>query len=119
VASLGKSSEEQMCLAVPGQIQEIYQAHGARMGKVNFGGVVKDVCLAYVPEIEIGDYTLVHVGFAISKIDETSALQTLKLFEEMGILDEELGEEPTQPTAQSCYVQPAVDPPGSNPGRPR
>jgi hydrogenase expression/formation protein HypC len=65
------------------------------MGKVNFGGVVKEVCLAYVPEVAVGDYTLVHVGVAISKVDELSALQSLKLFEEMGILEEELRPDPS------------------------
>lgn len=96
-----------MCLAVPGQIQEIYEANGTRMGKVNFGGVVKEVCLAYLPDIAIGDYTIVHVGFAISTIDEQSALETLRVFQEMGILEEELGRESTDPPAepsQSCYV---------------
>lgn len=82
-----------MCLAVPGQVQAIYEADGLRMGRVNFGGVVKEVCLAYVPELEVGDYTIVHVGFALSKIDEARALETLRLFEEMGTLAEELGEE--------------------------
>jgi hydrogenase expression/formation protein HypC len=84
-----------MCLAVPGQVQEVYEAHSVRMGKVNFGGVVKEVCLAYVPEVAVGDYVLVHVGVAISKVDEQSALQSLKLFAEMGILDEELHDEIT------------------------
>jgi len=81
-----------MCLAVPGQVESIYQAHGTRMGKVNFGGVRKEVCLAYLPEIEVGDYTIVHVGFAISKIDEQSAMETIKTFTELGILEEELAE---------------------------
>ena len=62
------------------------------MGKVNFGGVVKDVCLAFLPEIEVGDYTIVHVGFAISKIDEQSAQDTLRTFDELGLLDDELEE---------------------------
>ncbi len=62
------------------------------MGRVNFGGIVKDVCLAYVPEIAVGDYTIVHVGFALSKIDEESAQKTLETFREMGLLDEEFGE---------------------------
>jgi hydrogenase expression/formation protein HypC len=62
------------------------------MGRVNFGGVVKDVCLAYLPDIAVGDYAIVHVGFAISKIDEASALATLKTFEELGLLEEELAE---------------------------
>lgn len=80
-----------MCLAIPGRVDEIYEAAGTRMGKVNFGGIVKDVCLAYLPEIAVGDYTIVHVGFAISKIDEASAQETLKTFSEMGLLEEELG----------------------------
>jgi hydrogenase expression/formation protein HypC len=80
-----------MCLAVPGQVRSIYEADGVRMGKVSFGGVIKEVCLAYVPSIEVGEYAIVHVGFAISKIDETSALKTLKTFEELGVLDDEWG----------------------------
>jgi hydrogenase expression/formation protein HypC len=63
------------------------------MGRVNFGGVVKNVCLDYVPDVVVGDYTIVHVGFALSKIDEKSALETLELFEKMGALEEELASE--------------------------
>ena len=63
------------------------------MGRVNFGGVVKRVCLDYVPEVVVGDYTIVHVGFALSKIDEETAEQTLKDFREMGVLEEELASE--------------------------
>jgi len=81
-----------MCLAVPGQINSIFEDKGTRMGKVNFGGVVKEVCLAYLPDIQVGDYTIVHVGFAISKIDEASAKETLRTFDELGLLDEELEE---------------------------
>ena len=81
-----------MCLAVPGQVKEIYETLGMRMGRVNFGGIVKDVCLAYLPEIAIGDYTIVHVGFAIARIDEESAQKTLQTFRDMGLLDEEFGE---------------------------
>jgi hydrogenase expression/formation protein HypC len=80
-----------MCLAVPGKVVEITERDLTRMAKVDFGGVVKDVCLAYLPEIEVGDYTIVHVGFAIQKLDEASALETLALFESMGLLDEEFG----------------------------
>jgi hydrogenase expression/formation protein HypC len=79
-----------MCLAIPGRVEEIYQAGEIRMGKVNFGGIVKEACLAYLPDIAVGDYTIVHVGFAISKIDEASARETLRMFSEMGLLDEEL-----------------------------
>lgn len=82
-----------MCLGVPGKITEIYEQHGTRMGKVDFGGIVKEACLAYVPEVEVGDYTIIHVGFAITKLDEKSALETLALFHEMGLLEEELGVE--------------------------
>ncbi len=81
-----------MCLAVPGQVTEIYEAMGTRMGKVNFGGIVKEVCLAYLPEIAVGDYTIVHVGFAIARVDEESAQRTLETFRQMGLLEEELGE---------------------------
>jgi hydrogenase expression/formation protein HypC len=81
-----------MCLAVPGQVEHIFEDKGARMGKVNFGGVVKDVCLAYLPDIQVGDYTIVHVGFAISQIDEASAQETLQTFEELGLLENELEE---------------------------
>jgi hydrogenase expression/formation protein HypC len=81
-----------MCLAVPGKIEQIYELDTMRMGKVNFGGVVKEVCLAYVPELEVGDYTIVHVGFALSRIDEASAQETLAEFAKLGLLEEELGE---------------------------
>lgn len=81
-----------MCLAVPGRIESIRDANGMRMGRVNFGGVVKDVCLAYVPDATVGDYTIVHVGFAISKLDEDSARQTLRTFADLGLLDEAIAE---------------------------
>jgi len=80
-----------MCLAVPGQVKQVYEDHGIRMGRVNFGGIVKEVCLAYLPEINVGDYTIVHVGFAISKVDEESANATLQMFHDLGVLEEELG----------------------------
>ena len=81
-----------MCLAVPGLVESIREEHGTRMGRVNFGGVVKDVCLAYLPDIAVGDYTIVHVGFAISKIDEASARATLQTFADLGLLEEGLAE---------------------------
>jgi hydrogenase expression/formation protein HypC len=82
-----------MCLAIPGKVEEITTDGLIRIGRVNFGGVVKKVCLDYVPEVEVGDYTIVHVGFAISKIDEETAEQTLADFRAMGVLDEELASE--------------------------
>jgi hydrogenase expression/formation protein HypC len=81
-----------MCLAIPGRVEEITNEGGLRLGRVNFGGVVKRVCLDYVPEVEVGDYTIVHVGFALSKIDEETAEKTLADFRAMGVLDEELAE---------------------------
>jgi len=84
--------EDAMCLAIPGKVEEITEESGLRMGRVNFGGVVKRVCLDYVPEVQVGDYTIVHVGFALSKIDEETAEQTLAEFRAMGVLDEELAE---------------------------
>lgn len=80
-----------MCLGVPGKIIEIYETDGIRMGKVDFGGIVKEACLAYVPEADLGDYTIIHVGFAITKLDEQSALETLALFEQIGFIEEEFG----------------------------
>lgn len=81
-----------MCLGIPGKIIEIYEQNGLKMGKVDFGGAVREACLAYVPEAQIGDYTIVHVGFALNLIDEAEAQKTLELFQQIGLLDEELGE---------------------------
>ncbi len=92
-----------MCLGVPGRVIEISgEAGGVRMGKVDFGGIRKEVCLAYLPDIEVGDYAIVHVGFAISRLDEASALATLETFKALGVLDEELGGAPADPP--SCPV---------------
>ena len=80
---------ENMCLAIPGKLIEISQdAQGVRMGRANFGGIVKQVCLEYTPEVEPGDYVLVHVGFALSKVDENEAARTYKPLEEMQQLGE-------------------------------
>ena len=81
-----------MCLAVPGLVERIFDERGTRMGRVNFGGVVKSVCLTFVPDIEVGDYAIVHVGFAISQIDEKSARESLRTFAELGLLEAELDE---------------------------
>jgi hydrogenase expression/formation protein HypC len=79
-----------MCLAVPGRIIDVGDDRGTRMATVDFGGVRKEICLAYLPDVGIGDHVIVHVGFAISKIDEASALETLAMFDELGLLDEGL-----------------------------
>ena len=80
-----------MCLGVPGRIIEVYEVAGLRMGRVDFGGVVKEACLAYVPEAAVGEYTLIHVGFAIGRIDEGEAQQSLAFLRGAGLLADELG----------------------------
>ncbi len=78
-----------MCLGVPGKIMSIDEnAIGMTMGKVNFAGIVKEVCLAYVPEARVGDYVVVHVGFAISKVDEQQAADVFSFLQDMGDLGE-------------------------------
>lgn len=78
-----------MCLAIPGKVLEIDDTVQPKMGKVNFGGINKRVCLEWIPEVKVGEYVIVHVGFAISKMDEKEAMETLKIFEELdGTLDE-------------------------------
>ena len=77
-----------MCLGIPGQVVSLESAGGLRMGKVQFGGVVREVCLEYVPEVALGDYVIVHAGFAISRVDEEEAARTYQLLEEMGQLTE-------------------------------
>jgi hydrogenase expression/formation protein HypC len=79
-----------MCLGIPGKVTEIRDEAGLAMGKVDFGGVRKDACLAYLPDIALGDYVIVHVGFAISKVDEAEALKTLEILDEMGVMEPEL-----------------------------
>ncbi len=75
-----------MCLGIPGRVVEIRDDAGLPMGKVDFGGVRKEACLAYLPEIQLGDYVIVHVGFAISRLDEDEALKTLEILATMGDL---------------------------------
>jgi hydrogenase expression/formation protein HypC len=77
-----------MCLAVPGRVVEITGAGELRMGKVDFAGVQRQACLAYVPEVQVGDYVLVHVGFAISRIDEQAAQETLEALAEIAALED-------------------------------
>ena len=81
-----------MCLAVPGEVIDIYERDGTQLAQVDFGGVTKEVCLAYVPDIQVGEYTIVHVGFALQRLDEQSAKETLELFRQMGELDAEFGD---------------------------
>ena len=77
-----------MCLGIPGKILESYEARGLRMAKVQFGGITREACLQYVPEAQAGDYVLVHVGFAISKMNQEEAARTYRLLESMGQLSD-------------------------------
>jgi hydrogenase expression/formation protein HypC len=81
-----------MCLAIPGKIIETFESDGMKMARVNFGGMVKQVCLEYTLDAAPGDYVLVHVGFALSKVDAEEAERTFKLLEELGQLAELDGE---------------------------
>ena len=80
-----------MCLGVPGKIIELYDADGRRMGKIDFGGVTREACLDFVPDVAVGSYVVVHVGFAISELSEEEAQETLQTLREIIDLEEELG----------------------------
>lgn len=77
-----------MCLAIPGKILEFHDSNGIKMAKVDFGGVSREACLEYLPEAGLGDFVMVHVGFAISKVDEEEAARTFKYLEDMDELAE-------------------------------
>lgn len=79
-----------MCLGIPGRLVERYESAGLAMGRVDFDGVGKEVCLAYLPEARAGDYVLVHVGFAISRVDPAEAERVFRLLEELGEVDDAL-----------------------------
>src|ERR1700688_2256490 len=77
-----------MCLAIPGKVVETFDQRGLRMAKVQFGGIVREACLEYVPETQIGEYVLVHVGFAISRVDEAEAERTYQALKDLDQLTE-------------------------------
>ena len=83
-----------MCLAVPGKILETEEREGNRIAKVQFGGINRQVFLNFVPEAEIGDFVIVHVGFAISRLDAAEAARAYQLLEKLGLLEGELGDQP-------------------------
>lgn len=83
-----------MCLGVPGKIVEIEDTDGLKMARVDFGGIFREACLEYVPEAKIGDYCVIHVGFAISLVSEEEAMETLELLRQISNIEEELGPEP-------------------------
>jgi hydrogenase expression/formation protein HypC len=95
-----------MCLAVPGKVVEMWDTDTTRMARVDFGGVDKEVSVAFVPDLQVGDYTIVHVGFALQKLDEESALETLRLFESLGELDAEFGDAWERAAAQAGTEKP-------------
>ena len=80
-----------MCLGIPGKIVQDYDSSGLRMGKIDFGGVTREACLDYVPDATIGDYVIIHVGFAISKVSEEEAQETLRILRKIADVEEELG----------------------------
>ena len=77
-----------MCLAIPGKVVETFENSGMQMARVQFGGITREVCLEYVPETETGDYVLVHVGFAISRVDEAEAERTYQALRDLDQLTE-------------------------------
>ncbi len=79
-----------MCLGIPAKVIELYENNGMQMGKVDFGGVIKETCMAYVPEVKVGDYTLIHVGFALNIIDEQEAMETLELLRQIEAIEDEI-----------------------------
>lgn len=72
-----------MCLGIPGKVEEIFDENGLKMGNINYGGIINKVCLEYVPEIKIGQYTVVHAGFGISIINEEEAMKSYEAWEEL------------------------------------
>jgi hydrogenase expression/formation protein HypC len=80
-----------MCLGIPGKVTDTYERHGQTMSKVDFGGVTRETCLDLTPEAGVGDWVIVHVGFAISVLDEEEAQETLALLREIGTVEEEWG----------------------------
>ena len=88
-----------MCLAIPGKVLTKQNIGGVEVGQVQFGGITRQVALGFVPEAEVGDYVMVHVGFAISRVDAAEAQRTYEILKELGSLEEELAsDETTIPT---------------------
>jgi len=78
-----------MCLGIPGKVTELFEINNMKMAKVDFGGVVKEACMDYLPEVKVGDYTLIHVGFGLSIIDELEAKETMDLLNQIAAMPEE------------------------------
>ena len=95
-----------MCLAIPGKLVEKTESGGMLTGRVQFGGILRDACLDFLPEAEVGDYVLIHVGFAISRLDEDEARKSYEYLEQSGLLEEELnamaaGSEPVSASVET------------------
>ena len=84
-----------MCLGIPGKIVERFEKNGLQMARVDIGGISREACLDYVPEAQIGEYCIIHVGFAISLLSESEAMETLELLRQIGAIEEELCPETT------------------------
>jgi hydrogenase expression/formation protein HypC len=78
-----------MCLGIPAKVIELYETNGMKMAKVDFGGVIKEACMEYLPEVKLGDFTIIHVGFGLSILDEQEAMETLDLLKQIDMLGEE------------------------------
>ena len=79
-----------MCLGIPAKIIELYETNGMKMAKVDFGGIIKEACMEYLPEAKVGEYTIVHVGFGLSVLDEQEAMETLDLLKQIDAFGDEL-----------------------------
>jgi len=79
-----------MCLGIPAKVIELYETNGMKMAKVDFGGVVKEACMEYLPEIKLGDYAIIHVGFGLSILDEQEAMETLDLLKQIEVFGDEV-----------------------------
>ncbi len=93
-----------MCLAIPGKVVEVHELNGMRMAKVDFGGITREACIEYVPDTQLGEYVMVHVGFAISKVDEEEAARTYRYLEEMDQLAEIYDSEPADDLEHSNEI---------------
>lgn len=88
-----------MCLGIPGKIIELYEQGGLKMAKVDFGGVVREACMEAAPDAKVGEYAIIHAGFALNILNEEDALETLRLMEEVGQLASELDPEKSMMTS--------------------
>jgi hydrogenase expression/formation protein HypC len=102
-----------MCLAIPGKVLSTFDQHGLRMAKVQFGGVVREACLEYIPEVHVGEYVLVHVGFALSRVDEAEAERTYQALRELDQLTELDSPVVDEHEERAQFVPVKVDPGGN------